>query len=152
MHVGIANPWCRGKRSRHSRCMRNPQFYISGNKPMTAQLWCGESSFNSDPFLKICKTVKRNFSRIWITMKNCLWNGTQPSDNLTLWNPHRNRTNAKIHWPATASLQKIQLNSSYIRGFELYNHTTRSNNTRTLAVWNTERPPLIQWRHQVKTG
>ena len=26
MHVGIANPRWRGKRSRHSRCMRNPQF------------------------------------------------------------------------------------------------------------------------------
>ena len=29
MHVGIANPRWRGKRSRHSRCMRNPQFYVS---------------------------------------------------------------------------------------------------------------------------
>ena len=41
-------PWCmpgsltrgflwslwRGKRSRHSRCMRNPQFYLSGKRPM----------------------------------------------------------------------------------------------------------------------
>ena len=28
--------WSRwlGKRSRHSRCMRNPQFYVSGNRPM----------------------------------------------------------------------------------------------------------------------
>ena len=34
MQVGIANPWWRGKRSRHSRCMRNPQFYISGKRPM----------------------------------------------------------------------------------------------------------------------
>ena len=29
MHVGIANPRWRGKRSRHSQRMRNPQFYIS---------------------------------------------------------------------------------------------------------------------------
>ena len=29
MYVGIANPWWRGKRSRHSRRMRNPQFYVS---------------------------------------------------------------------------------------------------------------------------
>ena len=27
------NRW-RGKRSRHSRCMRNPQFYVSGKRPM----------------------------------------------------------------------------------------------------------------------
>ena len=34
MHVGIANLWWRGKRSRHSRRMRNPQFYVSGKRPM----------------------------------------------------------------------------------------------------------------------
>ena len=34
MHVGIANPRWRGKRSRHSRRMRNPQFYISDKRPM----------------------------------------------------------------------------------------------------------------------
>ena len=29
-------PWCRwrGKRSRHSRCMRSPQFYVSGKRPL----------------------------------------------------------------------------------------------------------------------
>ena len=34
MHVGIANPRLRGKRYRHSRRMRNPQFYVSGKRPM----------------------------------------------------------------------------------------------------------------------
>ena len=34
MHVGIANPRWRGKRSRHSRRMRNPQFYFSGKTPI----------------------------------------------------------------------------------------------------------------------
>ena len=34
MHVGIANPRWRGKRSRHSRRMRNPQFYISAKRPI----------------------------------------------------------------------------------------------------------------------
>ena len=34
MHVGIDNPRWRGKRSRHSRRMRNPQFYVSGKRPM----------------------------------------------------------------------------------------------------------------------
>ena len=35
VHVGIANPWWRGKRYRHSRRMRNPQFYVSGKRPIT---------------------------------------------------------------------------------------------------------------------
>ena len=35
MHVGIANPQLRGKRSWHSRRMRNPQFNASGKRPMT---------------------------------------------------------------------------------------------------------------------
>ena len=39
MHVGIANPWWRGKHSRHSWCMRNPQFYVSGKRPMGHMLW-----------------------------------------------------------------------------------------------------------------
>ena len=34
MHVGIANPRCRRKRSRHSRRMRNPLFYVSGKRPI----------------------------------------------------------------------------------------------------------------------
>ena len=34
MHVGIASPRRRGKRSRHSRRMRNPQFYVSGKRPI----------------------------------------------------------------------------------------------------------------------
>ena len=38
MHAEIANPWWRGKRSRHSWCMRNPQFYVSGKRPMLVHL------------------------------------------------------------------------------------------------------------------
>ena len=34
MAVGIAIPCWRGKRSRHSRRMRNPQFYVSGKRSM----------------------------------------------------------------------------------------------------------------------
>ena len=33
-HVGIASPRVCGKRSRHPRRMRNPQFYVSGKRPM----------------------------------------------------------------------------------------------------------------------
>ena len=35
MHVGIAYPQWLGKRSRHSRHMPNPQFYVSGKRPMS---------------------------------------------------------------------------------------------------------------------
>ena len=34
MHAGITNPWWWEKRSRHSRRMRNPQFYVSGKRPI----------------------------------------------------------------------------------------------------------------------
>ena len=34
MHVGIVNPRWRGKRSRHSQRMHNPQLYVSGKRPM----------------------------------------------------------------------------------------------------------------------
>ena len=44
MHVGIAKPRWRGKRSRHSQSMRNPQFCVSGKRPMyvlrTDAQWC----------------------------------------------------------------------------------------------------------------
>ena len=34
MHVRIANPWWRGKPSRHSQRMRNTQFYVYGKRPI----------------------------------------------------------------------------------------------------------------------
>ena len=34
MHVAIANSWWRGKRSRHYRCMNNPQSWVSGKRPI----------------------------------------------------------------------------------------------------------------------
>ena len=38
MHVGIANLRWPGKRSWHSRHMRNPQFYVSGKRPIERYL------------------------------------------------------------------------------------------------------------------
>ena len=37
LHVGIANPRWRGKCSRHSRHMHNPQFYVSGERSMSVK-------------------------------------------------------------------------------------------------------------------
>ena len=41
MHDGIANPRWRGKCSRHSRCMRNTQFCVSGKRPMSCEVQWG---------------------------------------------------------------------------------------------------------------
>ena len=38
MHVEIAYPRWRGKRSRHTRRMRNPQWYVSGKRPMEKKI------------------------------------------------------------------------------------------------------------------
>ena len=51
MHVGIANSRWWGKRSRHSRCIHNPRFYVSGKRPMATRLrLC--SSLTGAPWLK----------------------------------------------------------------------------------------------------
>ena len=50
MHVGIANPRWRGKRSRHSRRMRNPQFYVPGKRPI--ENW--PAKINLLPSLLLC--------------------------------------------------------------------------------------------------
>ena len=38
MHAWIANPQWRGKRTRHSRRMRNQQFYVSDKRPIRSQI------------------------------------------------------------------------------------------------------------------
>ena len=38
MLVGIANPRWRVKRSWHPRCIRNPQFYVFGKRPMSGEI------------------------------------------------------------------------------------------------------------------
>ena len=38
MHVGVANPRWWGKRSRHSQRMHDPQFYVSGKRPVLSAL------------------------------------------------------------------------------------------------------------------
>ena len=45
MHAGIANSQCRGKRSRHSRRMHNPQLYVSSKRPESLSL-----AFRERPF------------------------------------------------------------------------------------------------------
>ena len=56
MHVGIANPRWRGKRSRHSRRMRRPQFYLSGKGPI-GWLTCGRWLINFVPIMSLLDRV-----------------------------------------------------------------------------------------------
>ena len=43
MHVGIAYLRWRGKRSRHSLCMRNTQFCVHGKRPITGPVYAGST-------------------------------------------------------------------------------------------------------------
>ena len=59
MHVGIANPRWRGKRSRHSRRMRNPLFYVSGKRPIPTNVfsWCCTYfpwNMHTDSYVLLC--------------------------------------------------------------------------------------------------
>ena len=61
-------PWCmpgsltcgflwsrwRGKRSRHSRRMRNPQFYVSGKRPIASVFQPGETSITELVWFSMC--------------------------------------------------------------------------------------------------
>ena len=70
MHAGIANPRLRGKRSRHSRRMRNPQFYLSGKRPIYMPCYeflgpglLSKTHVNSPPPVdKIAAISQSNFS------------------------------------------------------------------------------------------
>ena len=61
MHVGIANPRWRGKRPRHSRRMHNPQFYVSGKRPMRQCM---------DITAKYFMILRLELSFVWST---CRW-------------------------------------------------------------------------------
>ena len=57
MHVGIANPRLRYKRSWHSRRMRNPQISVSGKTPMANMEDTTRHSLAWAPFLHISHMV-----------------------------------------------------------------------------------------------
>ena len=87
---------CRGKRSRHSRRMRNPQFYVSGKRPMlqfvctqfmsSGNIWCWNTSdiddttaqllfpgtFNQAILIKVCLHLRCPCNMITRKMVNCL--------------------------------------------------------------------------------
>ena len=78
MHGGIGNPRWRGKRSRHSRCMRIPQFYVSGKRPIvmvfcTADL--GNCTFVTQ-WARVCYRCSNFVQRGCIRVDNVSSNNT----------------------------------------------------------------------------
>ena len=84
-NVGIANTRWRGKRSRHSRRMRNPQFCASGKRPIKLHTLCAcatptaiegtrkiNGASNQHPFPFVRKTeLKISFSLISLFLMLC---------------------------------------------------------------------------------
>ena len=72
MHVGVANPWCRGKRSRHSRRMRNPQFYVTGKRPIAYSLELIQSCTKPSMYSQQYQTYKTWTTSIFLRCTVCL--------------------------------------------------------------------------------
>ena len=87
MYVRIAYPRLRGKRSRHSRHMRNPQVYVSGKRPIDRAYACvlrfivlcrGMAPFDFTMFCMVTSRENLTMStvpvkqswKIWINMTN----------------------------------------------------------------------------------
>ena len=67
IHVGIANPRCRGKSSRYSWRMHNPQFYVSGKSSMLKLCkWTRPVGYNS---IVICVQSRKKEHQIWLQLK-----------------------------------------------------------------------------------
>ena len=65
MHVGIPNPRWRGKRSRHSRRMRNPKIYVSGNRPIQeANLDACSLLVSLACWMYFCETWIKSYDRV----------------------------------------------------------------------------------------
>ena len=72
MHVGIANPRCRGKPSRHSRRMCNQLFYISGKRPIASARNTRYLARSLDPKQRIQNHELISTWKIWVQCKKRL--------------------------------------------------------------------------------
>ena len=101
-------PWCmpgsltsgflwirwRGKRSRHSRRMCNPQFYVSGKRPMTWHCMLYTSNFhNSIDCLRWCNYITMTSQRRDSTAQS-----RQNKDSTLQWR-HNGRDSVSNHQP-----------------------------------------------------
>ena len=95
LHVGIAYPRGRGKRSRHSRCMRNPQFYASVKRPIAP-------TFKAKSYRLILIVNSIVFIGIWIrfhvAITGCYGNVNQLSNCESIIKQHKKRNTAEQSW------------------------------------------------------
>ena len=86
----LLNQW-RGKRSRHSRRMRKPQFYVSGKRPMVESAWIILSFMFLPSGITHANTSKNYI--IWLlTTTWCIRDDTHHSYN----NPYRSFKSIQI--------------------------------------------------------
>ena len=87
-HVEIANPRWRGKRSRHSRRMRNPQFYVSVKRPIARKVGSWTSTSSLRHFKRIlngCLTGPGTILK-WVKWSWRMWaNWPSFNHNKTQW-------------------------------------------------------------------
>ena len=81
MHVGIANPRWRGKRSRHSRRMHNPQRYVSGKKPIVLYMPLSTRWLNISCGSRCCSVNLFHGLSFPVPVMNLPW-------NVVLWYAH----------------------------------------------------------------
>ena len=82
MHVGIANPQWHGKRSRHSRRIRNSQLYVSGKRAIHFRSWY-KSCVRPSSLPKFY--TKSSTSGCWWRLWYFSWNQTRPLLILGSW-------------------------------------------------------------------
>ena len=69
VHVGIANPRWWGKRSHHSQHMHNPQFYVSGKRPMPIHQGCSSGIYAILPTVSVkCRAKQHHRNTLMISM------------------------------------------------------------------------------------
>ena len=73
LNSGFLWSWWRGKHSRHSRRMRNPQYYVSGKRPIVSGPHCVEcQSIHSDPSLDMLNRLhvsQQTTTLLWLWLR-----------------------------------------------------------------------------------
>ena len=66
--IGIINPRWQGKRSRHSRRMHNPQFYVSGKRPMVGKTGSWQARLLLNALALFEGFLSKNQSRVRVSV------------------------------------------------------------------------------------
>ena len=66
---GFLWTWWRGKHSRHTRRMRNPQFYVSGKRPIDTNYWEATWNYRWWQYLTYYNSHLKNFINTFILAK-----------------------------------------------------------------------------------